>query len=81
MAANIYETFKAILTETFGVPEAEIAPEATFEALALDSLDVVELTLVVDEEVGVKIEDEELETIVTIADAVAIVETKLKVSA
>jgi acyl carrier protein len=45
-------------------------PDATFEALGLDSLDVVELTLVLEEETGVKLEDEELEDVRTVQDAI-----------
>lgn len=65
-----------ILTGTFGVPDEEITPDATFESLSLDSLDLVELTLVVEEELGVKIEDEELEDIETVGDAVDAVKRK-----
>ena len=67
---QITERFEEILTGTFGVPEDDFAADASFEALGLDSLDVVELTLVVEEELGVKIEDEELEDVVTVQDAV-----------
>lgn len=69
MSQDLLPTFTALLTDTFGVPEADITPEATFEALGLDSLDVVELTLVLEEEIGVKLEDEELEDVRTVQDA------------
>ncbi len=68
--------FKSILTETFGVPEGDFAADATFESLGLDSLDVVELTLVIEEELGVKIEDEELEDVRTVQDAADKVDAK-----
>lgn len=58
-----------ILTGTFGVPEDEISRDASFEALGLDSLDLVELTLVVEQETGVAIPDEALEDIETVGDA------------
>lgn len=64
----------AILTEQFGVPEDEIAPDATFESLGLDSLDLVEVTLVIDEEMGVRIPDERLEDIQTKGDAVKVID-------
>jgi acyl carrier protein len=59
-----------VLVDEFGVPADEVAPDATFEALGLDSLDVVELTLVVEEKTGVKLEDEELEDVRTVQDAI-----------
>lgn len=78
---ELYDKLSAILTGTFGVPAEEISPEATFEALGLDSLDLVEVTLVVEEELGVRIPDEDLESIITVQDAVTKVADELKVSA
>ncbi|TVP65841.1 MAG: acyl carrier protein [Nitriliruptor sp.] len=76
MSQELLATFTEVLTEEFGVPEDEIAAEATFEALGLDSLDVVELTLVLEEKIGVKLEDEELEDVRTVQDAIDKVEEK-----
>jgi acyl carrier protein len=70
MSQDLYATFTTLLTDTFGVPEGDVAPDATFEALGLDSLDVVELTLVLEEATGIKLEDEELEDVRTVQDAV-----------
>lgn len=70
MSQDLNTTFKTILVDTFGVDEGDYAPDATFESLGLDSLDVVELTLVLEEETGVKLEDEELEDIRTVQDAI-----------
>lgn len=81
MSQDLFETFKAILADEFGVPADDIAPEVTFEALGLDSLDVVELTLVVEEQTGVKLEDEELEDIRTVQGAVDKVDEKQRAAA
>jgi acyl carrier protein len=70
VSQELLDTIAEVLTEDFGVPEDDIAPDATFEALGLDSLDVVELTLVLEEKTGVKLEDEELEDIRTLQQAV-----------
>jgi len=70
VSQDLFATFTELLTEEFGVPEDDIKPEATFEALGLDSLDVVELTLVLEEKTGVKLEDEELEDVKTVQDAI-----------
>ncbi len=66
---DLLPTFTTLLVDTFGVPEDDVTPDATFESLGLDSLDVVELTLVLEEETGVKLEDEELEDVRTVQDA------------
>jgi len=70
VSQELLDTISEVLSEDFGVPEDDIAPDATFEALGLDSLDVVELTLVLEEKTGVKLEDEELEDIRTLQQAV-----------
>ena len=70
MSQELLDIFAEVLTEEFGVPAEDVAAEATFEALGLDSLDVVELTLVLEEKTGVKLEDEELEDVKTVQDAI-----------
>lgn len=70
MSQDLLAVFTEMLTEDFGVPAEDVSPDATFEALGLDSLDVVELTLVLEEKVGVKLEDEELEDVRTVQDAI-----------
>jgi acyl carrier protein len=70
MSQDLHATFTTILVDTFGVSADAVTPDATFESLGLDSLDVVELTLVLEEETGVKLEDEELEDVRTVQDAV-----------
>lgn len=72
---------REILVHDFGIPAGDVTPEATFEALGLDSLDLVELTMIVDEQVGVKLEDEDLEGIATVRDAVEAIEAKTSVTA
>jgi acyl carrier protein len=70
MSQDLHATFTTLLVDTFGVDADDVTPGATFESLGLDSLDVVELTLVLEEETGVKLEDEELEDVRTVQDAV-----------
>jgi acyl carrier protein len=76
MNQDLLNTFTEILVEDFDIPAEEITPDATFEALGLDSLDVVDLTLAVEERTGVKLEDEELEDVRTVGDAVNAADSK-----
>ena len=76
MNQELLTTFTEILVEDFDIPAEEIAPDVTFEALGLDSLDVVDLTLAVEERTGVKLEDEELEDVRTVGDAVTAADKK-----
>lgn len=78
MNQDLLTTFTEILVEDFDIPAEEITPDATFEALGLDSLDVVDLTLAVEERTGVKLEDEELEDVRTVGDAVNKADAKLQ---
>lgn len=78
MNQDLLTTFTEILAEDFDIPTEEITPDATFEALGLDSLDVVDLTLAVEERTGVKLEDEELEDVRTVGDAVNKADAKLQ---
>jgi acyl carrier protein len=49
--------------------------------LDLDSLDTMELTLGMEERFGIEIPDKELEGLVTVRDAVTLIEKKLTLSA
>ncbi|HVM15836.1 MAG TPA: acyl carrier protein [Egibacteraceae bacterium] len=72
----VYDRVKGLLTEKFGVPEDDIKPEATFEDLDLDSLDLVEFAMATEEELGVGITDEEAEDLETLQDTVKLLESK-----
>ncbi|HVM00913.1 MAG TPA: acyl carrier protein [Egibacteraceae bacterium] len=72
----VYDRVKELLVDKFGVPEDEVTPEATFEELDLDSLDLVEFALAAEEELGVRISDEEAEDLETLQDTVKLLESK-----
>ena len=57
----------------FGAEAEAIAPDATFESLDVDSLDLVELGQIVQEEYGVEIKGEDMPSLKTVGDAVALV--------
>jgi acyl carrier protein len=72
----VYDKVAELLSDKFGVPSDEISPEATFEDLDLDSLDLVEFALAAEEEMGVRISDEEAEQLKTLQDTVTLLESK-----
>jgi acyl carrier protein len=72
----VYDRVAALLVDRFGVPADDISQEATFEDMDLDSLDLVEFSLACEEELGVRIEDEEAESLATLGDAVRLLESK-----
>jgi len=56
--------------ETFGADPSEINRDATFEALDVDSLDLAELSQIVEDEYGVKFKSSDVENLKTVGDAV-----------
>jgi acyl carrier protein len=67
--------FKAL--EEFGAEPDQISPDAEFEALDVDSLDLVELAQIVEEEYGVQLKGEDMEGVKTVSQAVELVTSKL----
>ncbi|GGU99587.1 hypothetical protein GCM10010211_78670 [Streptomyces albospinus] len=55
-----YELVADLLTEHMGVPENIIKPDATFEDLELDSLSIVELTVIIEDRLGVQLTQEDV---------------------
>ena len=63
--------------EEFGAEPGQIGPDAEFEALDVDSLDLVELAQIVEDEYGVQLKGEDMEGIKTVRQAVDLVMSKL----
>ena len=59
--------------EEFGAEPDAIALDATFEALDVDSLDMVELTQIVKEDFGVELVQADLPELKTVGDAVNLI--------
>jgi acyl carrier protein len=57
----------------FGVEPEDITREATFEDLDVDSLDLAELSQIIEEEFGVALKGEDVAKIKTVGDAVDLV--------
>ena len=68
---SVEEKVKNIIVDQLGVSADEVIPSASFvDDLGADSLDLVELIMVFEEEFGQEIPDEDAETIQTVQDAV-----------
>jgi len=77
--SDIASRVKAIIVEKLGVDEGEVTPEASFtNDLGADSLDTVELIMEFEKEFSVAIPDEEAETISTVGQAIAFLESNVK---
>lgn len=75
----VFEKVAKLLAEQFGVDEDTLALKTSFEEdLGADSLDIVELTMMIEEEFDLgEIEDEDLEGLKTIGDVVELISAKL----
>lgn len=72
---NTFEKIKQIIVDHTGTPAEKVVPEADLDAdLYLDSLDKVEVVMVVEVEFDCEISDEALEAIATVQDAVSAVD-------
>jgi acyl carrier protein len=68
---NIEEQVKYIIVEQLGVSIEKVVPEASLlDDLGADSLDLVELVMVLEDKSGSEIPDEDAEKIRTVQDAV-----------
>jgi acyl carrier protein len=68
---DIEEKVKNVVIEQLGVSADEVVPEASFvDDLGADSLDLVELVMVLEEEFSKEIPDEDAEKIQTVQDAI-----------
>ena len=71
MSDPILEKITGIIAEQLDVKESEVSPEKSFtDDLGADSLAIVELVLALEEEFGIKIPDDQVDSIKTVGDAV-----------
>ena len=69
----IFEKVKEILIKELNLSGEEVTMEASFEALGIDSLDLVELVMQLEEEFDINME--ETEGMKTVEDVVRYIET------
>ncbi len=65
------ERVKELIAEQLGLQPEDINPECSLQDdLGADSLDLVELLMAFSDEFGIEIDDDEVETIVTVNDII-----------
>ncbi len=76
---SIEQLVKDIIVEQLSVSEEEVVPGASFvDDLGADSLDLVELVMVLEEKFGQEIPDEAAEKIQTVQDAIDFIKANIK---
>ncbi|HEY5886652.1 MAG TPA: acyl carrier protein [Acidimicrobiales bacterium] len=78
MSDDLFERFKGHAVTVLAVDADKVTLEANFaDDLDADSLDLVELVMALEDEFDVSIDEEELEGVTTVAQAVDLVRSKL----
>lgn len=76
MNNDIFEKLKAIAVNQIGIDESKVKPESDIiKDLGLDSLDIVDMLMYVEEEFGVTIDDGDVAEMKTVADVVKFIES------
>jgi acyl carrier protein len=75
-----FDDLKNILVNRVGLPEDKVVndPNASFDAMGLDSLAFVEIQLAVQQEYGFSIPDEDAHHITTVGQAIAYTNRRLQ---
>jgi acyl carrier protein len=74
---DIEQRISQILVRHFGIEEEKITPAASFRAdMAADSLDLLDLTLAVEDAFGIEIEDRVAEELHTVGDLIDFIRTQ-----
>jgi acyl carrier protein len=61
---------------SFGPDKSQITRESTFEELDIDSLDLVELAQIVEDEYGVVLKGEDMKELKTVGDAIDLITSR-----
>ena len=77
MNNDIFEKLKAIAVNQIGIDEEKVKPESDIiKDLGLDSLDIVDMLMYVEEEFGASIDDGDVAEMKTVADVVKFIESQ-----
>lgn len=67
---STFATVKEMIVDRFGVKEDRVTEEMTFDDLGADSLDVVELVMEIEDRFNIQFDDDRIESLNNIGDAV-----------
>jgi acyl carrier protein len=75
--SEIFEKVADIASDVFGINADEITEETTFDDLDADSLDRLQLVTAMEDEFDIEIDDEKLEAINSVAEAIVAIKSAL----
>ena len=74
----IFEQVKKVIIEQLSIGEDEVQLETTFEDLGIDSLEVFEIVMALEDEFEIEIPNEDVENITDIANIVKYIQSKVE---
>lgn len=69
-----FDKVKEMIVDRFGVQEDKVTAEMTFVDLGADSLDVVELVMELEDTFSIQFDDDKIEDLANIGDAVTYIQ-------
>ena len=75
--SEIFEKVADIASDALGINADEITEETTFDDLDADSLDRLQLVTAMEDEFDIEIDDEKLEAINSVAEAIVAIKSAL----
>ena len=75
----MYEKLVDYISRQMDIDVTEIKPDSTFESLGIDSLDIVEMIMDLESELGVELEMED-QNIATLGELAAFIDSKINQS-
>lgn len=75
--SEIFEKVADIASDVLGINANEITEETTFDDLDADSLDRLQLVTAMEDEFDIEIDDEKLEAINSVAEAIVAIKSAL----
>ena len=72
---NVYDKIVETIVDSKGIDAASITPDSTFKDLNIDSLDIAEMVMTLEDEFGITIELEE--GITTVQDLVNLINERI----
>ncbi|MBN0044357.1 acyl carrier protein [Streptomyces actuosus] len=74
--STVQEKLTDLLVTQLGVPAAKIEPGISYKDLALDSLALIEFTMILNRELGTDLSDDLLQAETTVAETVEFIEAQ-----
>lgn len=74
----IFERVKKIITAQLGIGEEEVLKDTSFEDLGIDSLEIFEIVMALEDEFDIEIPNEDVENITTIAEIVEYITSRIE---